>query len=222
MSKTLEEGLEKGFDKLYESKECVWGLEADRYLAMFVGKAPKGAAIDVGCGEGRHSLFLAQKSYVVDAIDISKKAIAKLKRLALEYGVSELILPKVGDARVIKLPEQQYDLAAISYVIPFLKWSDITTLLAKVKRSLKPGGCIYVSAVTTDDPEYKNYCAEQEPVEPRTFYSPGLKCYCYYFERGELKTLFSDFHIIDYTETIVELPREPYTHAMCLIFAQKR
>lgn len=222
MSELLEEDMKKEFNKLYESEECVWGLEADKYLAMFLDRARTGTALDVGCGEGRHSLFLAQEGYVVDAIDISEKAIEKLKHLAEEYGVSTMIFPKVGDTRALELPQQKYDLAVLSYVFPFLKYSDIITILEKVKQSLKPGGCIYVSALTTDDPEYINYSRKQEPVEPRTFYSPGLKCYCYYFEKGELKTLFSDFDVIDYTETLVELPREPYTHAMCLIFAQRR
>jgi len=222
MSEFLEEDMKKEFDKLYESEECVWGLEADKYLAMFLDRAHTGTALDVGCGEGRHSLFLAQEGYVIDAIDISEKAIEKLEHLAEEYGVSTMIFPKVGDTRALELPQQKYDLAVLSYVFPFLKYSDIITILEKVKQSLKPGGCIYVSALTTDDPEYINYSRKQKPIEPRTFYSPGLKCYCYYFEKGELKTLFSDFDVIDYTETHVELPREPYTHAMCLIFAQKR
>lgn len=222
MSSNPKEDMKKEFDRLYESRECVWGLEADKYLAMFLDKAPTGTALDVGCGEGRHSLFLAQNDYVVDAIDISEKAIEKLKFLAEEYGVGDLVFPQVGDTRKMELPVQKYDLVVLSYVFPFLKFSDIMIVLTKVKQSLKPSGCVYVSALTIDDPEYVNYSAEQVPIEPRTFYSPGLKCFCYYFERDELKTLFSDFNIIDYTETVVELSREPYTHAMCLIFAQKR
>ncbi|MBU7028629.1 MAG: class I SAM-dependent methyltransferase [Theionarchaea archaeon] len=222
MSRRLKEDLLEGFDRLYESSKCVWGLEADKYLAIFLDKAPTGTALDVGCGEGRHSLFLAQNGYVVDAIDVSEVAIRKLKHFAEEYGVSKLVFPRAADTRKIDLPKQKYNLAVLSYVFPFLKFSDIITILTKVKRSLKPFGCIYVSALTVDDPEYKNYSMEQDPVEPRTFYSQELKCYCYYFDKGELKTLFSDFHIIDYTEAVVELAREPYTHAMCLIFAQKR
>jgi 2-polyprenyl-3-methyl-5-hydroxy-6-metoxy-1,4-benzoquinol methylase len=222
MNLKLKEDMKKEFNRLYESSECVWGLEADKYLDIFLYKAQKGNALDVGCGEGRHSLFLAQKGYTVDAIDISEKAINKLKIFLEEYEVREFIFPEVGDIRFMELPSQKYDLAVLSYVFPFLKLSDIKTILTKVEQSLKPSGCIYVSALTVDDPEYKQYSAEQEPIEPETFYSPGLKCFCHYFKKGELKTFFSDFDIIDYTETVVELPREPYTHAMCLIFAQKR
>lgn len=213
--------MKTGFDRLYTSSSCVWGLKADRYLAMFLDKAPKGNALDVGCGEGRHTLFLAQNGYTVNAIDNSQKAIEKLQQLTEEYNVRPCITAKVADIRTIDLPENQYDIAVISYVFPFLKRSDILNILKKVKTSLKVNGCIYISAITTDDDEYQQYLKEQSPVEPRTFFSPGLKCYYYFFEPGELKTLCTDFCIIDYTETVVALKRPPYTHAMCLIFAQK-
>lgn len=222
MRNTVKEDSKRGFDRLYDSTGCVWGLEADRYLATFLDRAPRGTALDVGCGEGRHALFLAQAGYSVDALDMSEKAIEKLNFRIEEYGVKGLVLPRVVDMRAVDLPEDYYDLAVISYVFPFLRFSEINSVLERVKASLRSKGCIYVSALTTEDPEYGNYSREQQPVEPRTFYSPGLMCYCYYFERNELRELFSDFSIIDYTETVVELPREPYQHAMCLIFAEKR
>ncbi len=214
------EDTKKEFDVLYSSSTCVWGLQADRYLAQHLDKVKRGVALDVGCGEGRHSLFLAQQGFKVDAVDISEKAVEKLTKYAEEYGVKEFITGKVGDIRSIKLGKD-YDLVILSFVFPFLNRRDILTVLEKVSHSLKRGGCIYVSALTTDDVEYKMYSQNQTPLELRTYYSKGLKCACYFFEEGELKTLFSDFNIIDYTETVVELPREPYTHAMCLVFAQK-
>ncbi|KYK36032.1 MAG: class I SAM-dependent methyltransferase [Theionarchaea archaeon] len=215
------EDTKREFDKLYNSCTCVWGLEADKYLAMFLDRAPRGHALDIGCGEGRHSLFLAQNGYTVDAVDISEKALEKLTYYAKEYDVNELIFPLSRDVRTMDFPQEKYDLVVISFVFPFLKRSDICTVIQKVKHSVKPKGCIYISALTTDDREYQNYSKEQQPTEPRTYYSKGLQCYCYFFEKNELKNLFSDFHIIDYTETVVELSREPYTHAMCLLFAQK-
>ena len=37
--------------------------------------------LDVGCGDGRHSLYLAGLGFQVDAFDISKNAIAKIDYL---------------------------------------------------------------------------------------------------------------------------------------------
>lgn len=92
-------------------------------MLSLLDKAPTGTALDVGCGEGRHSLFLAQNGYLVDAINISEKAIEKLELLVQEYEVSEFIFPKIGDTREMNLPVQKYDLAVLTYVFPFLKFS---------------------------------------------------------------------------------------------------
>jgi SAM-dependent methyltransferase len=216
-----EKNVKKEFDTLYSSSSCVWGLEADKYLAIHLNKAPRGYALDLGCGEGRHSLFLAQNGYTVDAVDISEKAIERLTSLSHTYGVESLVHPKTHDITHMNLPAHTYNLVVLSFVFPFMKRSTITALTRNVKQSLKPGGCIYISALTTDDIEYKTYAENQQPIEPRTYYSQGLQCYCYFFEKHELKHIFQDFDIIDYTEPIITLDREPYTHAMCLLFAKK-
>ena len=41
-----------------------------------VGRALKGRALDIACGVGAVSLFLAKKGFVVDAVDISDTALA--------------------------------------------------------------------------------------------------------------------------------------------------
>jgi len=46
-----------------------------------------GTVLDAGCGEGRNSVFLAEKNFTVDAFDISKAGIEKAKRIADARGV---------------------------------------------------------------------------------------------------------------------------------------
>ena len=144
--KITESQVKKKFNTLYESQGCVWGLEADKYLAIHLEKAPLGTALDLGCGEGRHSLYLVQKGYTVEAVDISEKALEKLEILAKEYDVEGKIVLKQDDITTITLPENKYDLVVISFVFPFLRRSTITTVIEKVNHALKNKGCIYISA----------------------------------------------------------------------------
>ena len=44
--------------------------------------------LDIGCGEGRNSIYLARLGYKVDAFDISEAGINELKRIAEENKVT--------------------------------------------------------------------------------------------------------------------------------------
>ena len=58
------------FEKLYKESECRWGLKQDFILAHFLDLVPKGMVLDLGMGEGRNAIFLAEKGFEVEGIDI--------------------------------------------------------------------------------------------------------------------------------------------------------
>jgi SAM-dependent methyltransferase len=56
------------------------------------GVADGSRILDVACGIGRHSVFLAKAGYLVTGLDPSSKFLARAKELAMEEGVSERTL----------------------------------------------------------------------------------------------------------------------------------
>ena len=57
--------------------------EIERILTLAPGKR----ALDIACGEGRNSVFLAQQGFLVTALDISDVGLGKAARRAEEAGV---------------------------------------------------------------------------------------------------------------------------------------
>ncbi|MEA3491328.1 MAG: methyltransferase domain-containing protein [Campylobacterota bacterium] len=52
-----------------------------KLVTSFASQATKGYALDVACGMGRHSRYLASLGFEVDALDISSVAIASLQNI---------------------------------------------------------------------------------------------------------------------------------------------
>ena len=56
-------------------------------LEQWLPRLPRGRALDLACGAGRNSLFLAASGYRVHAVDISETALARARDAARERGL---------------------------------------------------------------------------------------------------------------------------------------
>ncbi|WP_309496520.1 methyltransferase domain-containing protein [Sulfurovum sp.] len=96
-------------------------------LIINYAKLAKGKqALDIACGMGRHSKYLASEGFEVDALDISSTAIESLQGL-------ENINAKEVDFDTYTLEENKYDLIVCTY---FLERS----LFPQIEKALRVGG----------------------------------------------------------------------------------
>ncbi len=98
-------------------------------LLHYYHLAKVGKALDLAAGLGRNSLFLAEKGFLVDAVDISDHAIEKLKTL------HENINPIHADLKTFRPQPDSYDLIVN---INFLE----RNLFPYIKESLKKDGVL--------------------------------------------------------------------------------
>jgi SAM-dependent methyltransferase len=95
------------------------GAYADRehpsaLLAEWEARLPRGRALDVACGAGRNSLFLAATGRRVDAVDISAVALDRAKETARARGLQiRWIEADLDDDPAASLPREQYDLIVL-------------------------------------------------------------------------------------------------------------
>ena len=96
-------------------------------------------AIDLGCGTGYVSAWMARRGAIVTAIDNSAEQLATARRLAETHGVElELIH---GNAEIVPKPDASYDFAISEYGASI--WADPYRWLPEAHRLLKPGGALH-------------------------------------------------------------------------------
>ncbi|MGQ9506950.1 MAG: class I SAM-dependent methyltransferase [Candidatus Bathycorpusculaceae bacterium] len=92
------------FEKLYAESACKWGFKPDFILVHFLELFPRGIVLDLGMGEGRNALFLAEKGFDVEGVDVSKTAVDKCIQLAKARNV--VVNVHVCDLKEFKITEE--------------------------------------------------------------------------------------------------------------------
>jgi len=130
------------WDERYQKPEYLFGKEPSDFLKTFIGSLSKGAALDVAMGEGRNSVFLAEKGFKVEGLDCSAKAIEKAKKLATEKKVS--VDAKVQNLDFYLMPLMKFNTIVMAYYRP------ATRFFSELKRGLVAGGTVLIEGYTVD------------------------------------------------------------------------
>lgn len=130
-----------GWDQRYSDEERVWSAEPNVFVEQYLTGRTPGVALDLGAGEGRNAVWLAQQGWEVTAVDFSAVGLAKARDMARE---AEVELATVVDDVEAYEPTGPVDLVLLSY----LQIPDAAQrrLLRRVARWLDPGGAVFVVA----------------------------------------------------------------------------
>lgn len=139
------------WEQRYATDEYVFGTEPARFLSEHADLLIPGAtALSVADGEGRNSVFMAQRGMQVTALEFAPSAIRKARALASDRGVSVDI--QQVDVLHHDWPAQ-YDLVA-GIFIQFVGPHDRKRLFDGMKSSVKPGGLIMLHGYTPKQLEH--------------------------------------------------------------------
>lgn len=148
----------------------------------FYNVFPQNAQVlDVGCGEGRNSIFMAKLGNKVDAFDISENGIEKAKKISKQMGVK--INYFCCDLEKF-LFEKEYDVI-LSHGVLHLPYKDVRDkFITKMQGNTKIGGYNVIGIFTT-----------RLPATPDNApYTHSL------FDVGELPEKYKDWEIIHHLE----------------------
>ena len=112
-----------------------------RFFRVF-GGSPHGAlALDLGCGEGRDTVFLAEAGFQVVARDVAPSGLEKTRALLARRSVpAEQVDLALEDVRSFDYPPDAYDLAMAANVYQFLPPEEAPGHLVRLQAATKLGG----------------------------------------------------------------------------------
>lgn len=142
-------------------------------VSAFYAEAPGKRALDLACGGGKHTLFLSENGFEVDAVDISSVALDALREKADPDRVTII----QADLDAYRPAENIYDLIVKTNYLD-------RNLVERAKKTLKPGAIFIVETYMQDDAN------EKKDSNPD-----------FLLKKGELLEIFSKgFDVLEYRE----------------------
>lgn len=125
-------------EKLWAATVPVWGIWGlpEHDLTLLPKDMAGQNAIELGCGTGYVSGWMARRGARVTGIDLSDRQLATARRLAQDHGADIRLIE--GNAEATGLPDASFDFAISEYGAAI--WCDPHVWLAEAHRLLRPGG----------------------------------------------------------------------------------
>lgn len=154
-SEEPERGIELSFDRIFakpltgDPEQDVFTSTPSELMVEAVTDLEPGRVVDVGAGQGRNAVWLAQRGWDVTAIDVSGVGLAAARDNAAAAGTSIETVKTTYDA--FDFGAGQWDL-----VLMILSWAPVSdpAFVARICESLRPGGVLVFEHVLVrpDDP----------------------------------------------------------------------
>ncbi len=138
--------------------------------------------LDLGCGLGRHSLYMAENGYNVYAFDNSKYVIDVVKEKAFDKELN--IICNLGDVSNLPYENESIDCMVAIGIMANNDKNGVATILKEMHRVLKDGGETYFNIIS----RVTDYGYSDELLNGNTFYN---------INENDFEWLFKDFSIID-------------------------
>jgi SAM-dependent methyltransferase len=134
--------MDKAFwDSKYSSDEYIYTKEVNRFVKESLSDLAPGKMIDLAGGEGRNTVFFAERGWQAENIDLSSVGLEKCKRLAAEKNVSDLVFTTNASALNFDSKLAPVDLGLVAYLqIP---QADLAVAIAHLVERIKPGGLFF-------------------------------------------------------------------------------
>lgn len=182
------------WDQLFTQEKFRW-RDPHEAVVQFVPKLHATGAqrvLDLGCGTGRHTVYLASQGFDVWACDISPRGLAHTRQWLVRQKLTAHL--QFSDMTALPYHDNVFDGLVSAFVIYHGLLGDIERAVAEIHRVLRPGALALLTLISTQDDSY----GRGRAVEPDTFvreggYDSGILHH--YFTEESARCLLSVFEV---------------------------
>lgn len=139
---------EKWDAKYLKKSQLLRPREASKNLQEHIAHCKGTKALDLACGAGRNSIFLAECGFDVDALDIAEVAVAALNAEARSKNLHSKINTYQVDLDTHEIEENLYDIIIMTNFLD-------RAVLESAKSALKKDGILFVETYMINDENEK-------------------------------------------------------------------
>ncbi len=183
------------WDELFQDERFRWREPEEQVIGFAQDLKRRGArrVLDLGCGTGRHVVYLARKGFDVCGTDISPRGLEHTRARLEEEGLQADL--QLSDMTTIPYPDGHFDAIISTYVIHHNTLDNIRRCVAEMHRVLVPGGKALLIVSSQRGHRY----GKGQQLERDTFVhdsGPEVGIPHHFFDEPGLHALFADFRIV--------------------------
>ena len=188
------------WDTLYknlirDNQNGLWTVPHERLVEFFnnpESPAQPKRILDLGCGTGRHLVFLEDRGYETYGMDISANGLIYARDWLQKKGHPARVL--IADMTSLPYPPSSFDIIISMYVIHHNPLADLRLTVREIYRLLHPGGLILLVIPSTRGFRHgRGQQIEPGTVIPDIGQDRGIPHH--YFDLAEIAREFSDYVI---------------------------
>lgn len=210
------------WNDLFKEEQHRWEEPHDLVVAFAQELGRRGArrVLDLGCGAGRHVVYLARAGFEVYSTDVSPRGLDYTRAWLDREGLHAEL--QLGDMTVIPYPDGYFDAMVSTYVIHHNTLDNIRRCVAEMHRALATGGRALLIVQSKRGWRYgKGRQIELDTFLPPSGADAGIPHH--FFDEQDLRDLFAQFTIVELAllEWDEVKGRRHYRHAHYALIVEK-
>ncbi len=204
------------YNKTYGSHKAVFGDKPEKILVDLYKQIDNSSPVlDIGAGQGRHSLFLAENGFGVEALEPSEVGIKQIQKLAEKNSLP--IFYSQCDLSEFEPRVDYYSAVLIFGLLQILTRDEIDMLIKSMYDWVAEDSLVFITAFSTEELSFATRKESDKEVGKNSFQDASGMVRTY-LEPNEILKLFPDYTVLHHKEFLTDMHHhgdgKEHQHAM--------